>query len=145
MTAVRSVSSPDADILILCVHHDTEIGSPGAVDDTAGVVTMLETARLLERLPSDTELRFVSFSGHEEQNLGSRHYVSTMTEEERNRVIGVIDLDRLGAMTGGNIILGTVDRNETMLGDLLLEASREITDTSWSYERCACRKQRGKR
>lgn len=137
VTAVRSVSSPDADILILCAHHDTEIGSPGAVDDTAGVVTMLETARLLARLPSDTELRFVSFSGHEEQNLGSRHYVSTMTEEERNRVIGVIDLDRLGAMTGGNIILGTVDRNETMLGDLLLEASREITDTSWSYERCA--------
>lgn len=39
-------------------------------------------------------------------------------------MIGVIDLDRLGAMTGGNIILGTVDRNETMLGDLLLEASR---------------------
>lgn len=41
VTAVRSVSSPDADILILCAHHDTEIGSPGAVDDTAGVVTML--------------------------------------------------------------------------------------------------------
>lgn len=137
VTAVRPASSPDADILILCAHHDTVIGSPGAVDDAAGVVTMLETARLLSRLPSDTELRFVSFSAHESQNLGSRHYVGTMTEEERNRVIGVIDLDRLGAMTGGNVVLGTVDRKETMLGEQLLEASREITDTSWTFEHCA--------
>lgn len=137
VTAVRSASSPDADILILCAHHDTMIGSPGAVDDAAGVVTLLETARLLSRLPSDTELRFVSFAGHESQNLGSRHYVSTMSEEERNRVIGVVDLDCVGAMTGGNMVLGTIDCGETMLGDLLLEASREITDTSWAYERYA--------
>ena len=62
--AVRRAASPDADILIVSAHHDTAEGSPGANGSASGVVTMLETARLLSRLPTDTEIRCISFSGN---------------------------------------------------------------------------------
>lgn len=132
--AVRRASSPDADILIVSAHHDTAEGSPGANGSASGVVTMLETARLLSRLPSDTEIRYISFAGHEADQLGARHYMESLSKRERERMIGAVDLNALGYISDEQIILGTLDGKETMLGDMLGEASWDVLGESWEYE-----------
>lgn len=133
VVAVRTAPSPDADILIVSSHHDAVKGSPGAAHSASGVVTLLETARLLSRLPTDTELRFVSFAGHEADRLGARYYMGSLTKRERERVIGAVDLDALGYVSDSRIMLGTLDGGPTMLGDMLGEASRDVLGETWPY------------
>lgn len=133
VVAVRQAPSPDADILIVSTHHDTEEGSPGANHNASGVATMLETARLLSRLPTDTEIRYISFAGHEADQLGARHYMESLSKRERERMIGAVDLNALGYVSDDQIVLGTLDGEATMLGDMLGEASRDVLGESWGY------------
>lgn len=132
---IRKAPSPDADILIIGASHDSEPGSPGANNNASGAVALLECARLLSRLPTDTELRFASFAGNGEIRTGSRHYVDSLTEAERQRVIGVIQLDTLGYVTEPGIMLGTIDGKETLLGNLLYDSFRAASGptSGWQY------------
>ncbi len=76
--AVREASSRDSDILVICSNHDTAKESPGANNNGSGTAAFLETARLLSRIPTDTELRFVSFAQCGRERLGARHYVESL-------------------------------------------------------------------
>lgn len=133
LEAVRQASLPDADILIVAAHHDTVPYSPGAGDSAAGMAALLEMARLLSRIPTDTELRFVRFSAYTKDQVGCRYYFSSLTGQERDRVIGAIQLDELGFGKNGGIVLGTVDGESTFLGDSLRRVSQELLRESWSY------------
>lgn len=134
VVAVRPAPSPHGDILIVGACHDTEEESPGAVSGASGVAALLETARLLSRMPTDMELRFVSFSAHRDHQAGARYYVSSLEEEERHRVIGAILLDSLGFSVDSSIVMATEDGAPTLLGDTIHEACRELLRESWSYE-----------
>lgn len=131
----RKASSPDSDILIVAANHDSLPGSPGANNNASGVVTLLECARLLSRLPTDTELRFVSFAGSREGAAGGSSYVNSLTEIERHRVIGIIYLDTLGYLSDSQVVLGTMDGNQTLLGDMLKKMSGDISEltSGWQY------------
>ncbi len=136
VVAVRKAHTEDADqadILIIGTHHDTADLSPGANNNASGVVTWLETARLVSRLPSDTELRFVSFSGFQDGWLGSRYYVESLSEEERDRVIGAIQLDAFGAVEFPELVLGTSNGRATVLGDLLRQSFWSVTGETLQY------------
>lgn len=113
------VNPETADILYITAHHDGKPGIQGAEDDAAGVAVMLETARLLGELTSDTEIRFVSFAGEENGRVGSRYHVEQLTDAERSRVIGDIQLDDLGYWGADYLQISTVDGKQTMLGELL--------------------------
>ena len=80
--AVREASSRDSDILVICSNHDTAKESPGANNNGSGTAAFLETARLLSRIPTDTELRFVSFAQCGRERLGARHYVESLRKTE---------------------------------------------------------------
>lgn len=128
--AVRKAdSNPEqADILYITAHHDAKPGIQGAEDDASGVTVLLETARLLSQLPTDTEIRFVTFSGEENGRIGSRYHVEQLSEEERSRVIGDIQLDDLGYKGSEYLELSTVDGKPTMLGDMLSEQAQQTPD-----------------
>ncbi|MDO5407049.1 MAG: M28 family peptidase [Eubacteriales bacterium] len=132
--AVRRAPSEEADILIVSTHHDSAAGSPGACESASGVVTWLETARLISRLPTDTEVRFVSVAGSESGWIGARHYVDSLTAKERARVIGCIEIDGLGYVSEEQIVLGTPDGRATMLGDMVKEAVWDVLGETWQYE-----------
>lgn len=132
--AVREAYSEDADILIISTHHDTVENSPGANHNASGVVTWLETARLVSRLPSDTEVRFVSFSGFEDGWLGSRYYVESLPQKDKERVIGAIQLDAYGSLDFPELVLGTSDGGETMLGDMIRQSFWAVTGEALQYE-----------
>ena len=131
--AARKAPSDDADILMIGVYHDTAAGSPGAGDNASGVAVFLETARLLAKLPTDTELRFVSFSGHEEGLLGARSYVSQLTKREKERIIGLIQLEPVGHVSDPPVVLGSMDGGPVLAGDKLKEAAFQLLGEDWEY------------
>ena len=131
----RKAPSPDGDILVIAANHDSMAGSPGANNNASGVVAVLECARLLSRLSTDTELRFVSFSGSAGDNAGAAFYLDSLTETERHRMIGTIQLDTLGYASDARVILGTMDGKQTLLGDLLRKSALEVPGltSGWKY------------
>ncbi len=130
---VRQSDAPDADIVIVVGSHDTADGSPGAHADASGLVVMLETARLLAVLPTDTELRFVSVSGSCQEDLGVRHYLSTLSQEEIQRTIGVFRLGNLGALNSRELSMRTMDGRAVLLGELYNVSSRGLYLESVQY------------
>lgn len=132
---IGKTHAPDADILIIGANHNTAPESPGANQSVAGVVTMLECARLVSKLSTDTELRFVSFGGNTPNEEGSHVYIESLGIQERQRVIGVIQLGALGYVLDYDTVIGTVDGKSSLLGDLLREKAAEIPGDAWEYER----------
>ena len=125
--ATRPAEDPDADILLICTWHDSAPGSPGAGNNASGVSVFLETARILSGLPTDTEVRFVSLSAHENDALGARIYTRSLSKREKERLIGAITIGPCGALDTEETVLATQDGKGTMLGDLLSDSSSEIT------------------
>ncbi len=134
LSGLRTSANPDGDILLIGTWHDTAFASPGAGTNGSGAAVFLEIARLLSDLPTDTELRFVSFSGHQDGLMGARHYVSRLSSREKQRIIGAIMLDPSGYKAGGSMVMGTADGKSTMAGDMLREASGHEYGQMWSYQ-----------
>ncbi|MFD1706038.1 M28 family peptidase [Siminovitchia sediminis] len=109
-------------IIIVGSHHDSVSGSPGANDDASGVAATLELARVLANMPTDTEIRFVTFGAEELGLIGSYEYVDTMSEDERSRVIGMFQMDMVGSRDAGELVMFTVDGQKNTVTDLAAAA-----------------------
>jgi len=94
-------------IVVLGAHYDSCVlteRSPGANDNGSGVAVLLELARVVKgnRLPY--ELRLAFFGGEERtpeqpeiHHVGSDAYVSSLSAEERSRVLAMLSVDMVGA------------------------------------------------
>ena len=119
--AVKEASSPDADILILSAHHDSVPTAYGANDNASGVAALLYAAQALKDVPTDTEVRFVSFTDEENGKNGSRSYTASLSEEEKGRMIGDIQFDMLGGLGSDDTLVCTMDGEANWVSDLLQE------------------------
>ena len=84
--------------LLFCAHYDSVPGSYGVNDNAAGVCILIELAKFLKS--KNMNAHFVLFDGEEQQNAGSKHFVSTMN---RTEITGVINLDVCGY--GNHIVI----------------------------------------
>ena len=100
MIAVRTASRPAGDILVLSAHYDSVPTTYGANDNASGAAALLYATQALKDAPTDTELRFISFTDEENEKNGSRAYVERLSQEEKERMIGCIQFDMLGAWGG---------------------------------------------
>ncbi len=75
--------------------------APGVNDDGSGVAALLEMARVFSRYEFDATVHFVAFSGEEIGLVGSTLMAARMRKENR-RVDGVITLDMIGNIEGGD-------------------------------------------
>ena len=124
--AVKRASSPDADILLLSAHHDSVPTAYGANDNASGVAALLYAAQALQDVPTDTELRFVSFTDEENGKNGSRAYTASLTEEEKARMIGDIQFDMLGGLGSSGTLVCTMDGEANGVSDLLQEKDASL-------------------
>jgi hypothetical protein len=108
------------DILIISAHYDSVDDVPGANDNASGMAVMLELARLLTGVPTDTELRFVAFDVEEMGLIGSMYYVeSLINDDEIDNVIGVLNFDMLAGERERNVKIYTVDGEQNYMFDIL--------------------------
>lgn len=119
VVAVKPAAQPGADILVLSAHHDSDPTAYGANDNASGVAALLYTAQALRELPTDTEIRFVSFTDEENGKKGSAAYLASLDEEERSRIVGDIQFDMLGGLGTLGTGLYTTDGQQNWLSGLL--------------------------
>lgn len=113
-----------SDILIVSTHYDSksfpEEGDPFSNDKT-GAAVLLEMARILSGVETDTDICFLFLSGEEDGLYGSANFVRTLGEEYNGRIAGVIDVERVGYTGDFRYVLKTTDQKENTLGNLLRE------------------------
>lgn len=132
--AVKPAAADQAtgDILIVSAHYDSMACTTGANDNASGQALLLELARVLQNTATDTEIRFISFSAEEEGLIGSTAYVNSLTQEEKDHIIGDIQIDMIGHYKSTGSQIGTISSEETLLVQMLKEASKEVTGTEWN-------------
>ncbi|WP_243290164.1 M28 family peptidase [Bacillus sp. FJAT-47783] len=109
-------------MVIVGAHHDSVDGAPGANDDASGTAATLELARVMANMPTDTELRFVTFGAEELGLIGSYEYVDSLTEDEINRTVGMFQMDMVGSRDAGDLVMFTVDGEKNIVTDLAASA-----------------------
>ena len=82
--------------LIVGAHIDSVAAGPGANDNGSGTSVVLELARTMAARPTPFTLQFVGFDAEEIGLVGSSHFVSQLTEAQRQSVVGMINLDMIG-------------------------------------------------
>ena len=113
-------------IIALGAHHDSVPGAPGANDDASGTAMTLELARVLKDLPTNTELKFITFGAEELGLIGSRYYVSQLSEDEKNRFVGYFNMDMVGSRDAGDLVINTVDGNQNIVSESAQASSARL-------------------
>lgn len=87
--------------VIVCGHYDS-IGGTGTNDNGSGVACILETARLLQNIPTEYSIKFINFSGEEDGLFGSQHYVNSIVNATtpKMNIRLVFNLDEVGGVAG---------------------------------------------
>lgn len=114
------------EIIVVGAHHDSVAGAPGANDDASGTAMTLELARVFKNLPTDTEIRFITFGAEELGLIGSTHYVGTLTDDEISRTVANFNLDMVGSRDAGDLVLTTLDGQPNLVTDLARAASTRL-------------------
>ena len=122
------------EIIAIGAHHDSVALAPGANDNASGTAVTLELARVFKNLPTDTELRFLTFGAEELGLIGSDYYVNNLPEDELNRIVGYFNLDMVGSRDAGDLVLNTVDGNPNFVTDLAQASSLRLNGVATPYE-----------
>jgi len=101
--------------IIICAHVDGHVISESALDNASGVAVVLALAdQYLQQDCRPCDIRILIFSAEERGLIGSENYVASLAEIQKQRIIGVVNLDcvagskKLCAMTSGFESLKTV-------------------------------------
>ena len=113
-------------VITVTSHHDSVPGAPGANDNASGTAMVLELARVFKNLPTDTELRFITFGAEELGLIGSRHYVANLSQAERDRIVANFNLDMVGSRDAGDLVVNSVDGEPNLVTDLTQASSLRL-------------------
>ena len=93
--ATIPTSNSNADIILVLAHYDTVANTGGAVDNSSGVSTLLQFAKIFKQTQDDygVELRFLFTAGEEQGYYGARNYVSSLSSAERARHKMIFNID----------------------------------------------------
>lgn len=114
------------DIFIIATHYDSKTNPSGEdpfANDKTGAAALLELARILSCVETDTDICFVFFSGEEDGLYGSAKFVEFMQEDFAHRVAGVLYVELVGYTSEEVYLLKTLDGCENCVGNLVKEAA----------------------
>lgn len=81
----------------IMAHYDTTKNTVGVYDNSTGVSAVIEIARVLKDYKHDDfNLSFILFSAEEYFSSGSRHFVGQLSNDERENILGAINIDMVG-------------------------------------------------
>ena len=116
-----------APIIVICAHYDDVRATPGAVDNASGVASALEAARILRaaRGRHRAEIRICFFSAEEQGVYGSKAWLASLTDEERSRIAGAINLDMTAGSTDSNVKALTISTYGALTADGYISGTTE--------------------
>ena len=123
----RLDGSVPGEAVLVAAHYDSVPAGPGAFDDGAGVVTVLEAARALKSLPQPRHsMIFLVDDGEEAGLLGARVFVKQHPWAKQVRA--AVNIDSRGT-NGASLMFETGDANEWALRAYAARAARPETSS----------------
>ena len=115
-------------VIVVGAHYDCVEQTFGTDDNASGVGVLLELASIYSTKESPYTIRFVLFSAEEPGCLGSQYYVDNLSQEERDRIACMINIDTIAA--GDNMYLygGTVDDSGNIVQDWAVYQAQSAAD-----------------
>jgi Peptidase family M28/PA domain len=99
---IAETDAGSSDRLVMAgAHLDSVPAGPGINDDGSGVAALLEAAEALGPRPPGARVRLAFWAAEELGLYGSRHYVSSLSEAERDRIAAYVNLDMVGSPNAG--------------------------------------------
>jgi aminopeptidase YwaD len=95
-------------------HYDSVPQAPGASDNATGTATVLEIASVLMARGETGNNCFILFGAEELGLLGSRYFVSTLTQEERDNIKAMLNFDMVGVGDDTWWLVGTPELQQRM-------------------------------
>jgi aminopeptidase YwaD len=95
-------------------HYDSVPWAPGASDNASGTATVLEIAAVLMENGGAGDNCFVLFGAEELGLLGSRHFISTLSQEEKDRIKAMLNFDMVGVGDDTWWLIGTPELQQQM-------------------------------
>lgn len=89
-------TSAESGLILLGAHTDAMTGSPGVVDNWSGTVMLAALHAHLRQQPLRHTVMIAGFASEEHGGKGSSEYVAGLTDEERQQIRGMVNLDCLG-------------------------------------------------
>lgn len=126
----KATQKDTGQIVMVGAHHDSVENAPGANDDASGTAATLELTRVMANMPTDTELRFITFGAEENGLLGSYAYVDSLSEEEKQQTVGMFQMDMVGSRDAGPLIMYTADGQKNAVTDLGAAAGARLSSDS---------------
>lgn len=112
--------------LYLTAHHDSTSNTTGVIDNASGVAVVLQLARLLNAYNNnDFNIEFIFFGAEEYYKFGSRYFVSSLSDKEKENILGCINIDMVGEIGAGDIVMQTYRGYHNYMS-LLFKDSLEI-------------------
>ena len=123
--AERGANSKDnrkTDIMLITTHYDSKRNpsedDPFASDKT-GAACLIEAARIVARVETDTDICFLFLSGEEDGHYGASSFLETLSDENRSRIVGVIDVERVGYNPVTPYVMKTLTGEENNYSQLI--------------------------
>ena len=91
---------PEAGVILLGAHHDTQADSPGADDNASGVASLVELCRVLAPLARRRTIRLISFGAEEQLSEGSAYHVRRHRARLARQGRIMVNFDSLGSGMG---------------------------------------------
>ena len=148
--ATRGDVVPGEPWLALGAHLDTVPTAPGAEDNASGIGAMLAVAEVAAERRTRLPVVVVAFGaeeprgfGDENHHYGSRAYVASLTDAQRQSLRGMVSMDRVGV--GTVVPVGSVEDGDPLRAELLRAARRagvptvaetgQVSSDHWSFVR----------
>lgn len=128
VVAEKPGAGSDGRELVLVVAHLDSVNisggpgasAPGADDNGSGSAALLEMAKVLQNHTAVHDLRFILFGGEEQGLHGSKQYVTSLPEAERNRIRAVLNMDMIGTLntSDATVLLEGAAVSQSVVNDL---------------------------
>lgn len=124
IATMKSKKQSTGKILIVGAHYDG-VNTPAANDNASGIATVMEVARAISKEKLDCDVRFIAFGAEEIGLVGSNYYVSNLANKDKNNIIGMINLDMVGA--GDTLFIHTMKKDTKSLpADLAVSCVKQF-------------------
>lgn len=110
------------DIFLVVTHFDSK-RSPSEDDpfanDKSGAAALIESARILSEVITDTDICFLFLSGQEDGGYGAQNFIASLSGENRSRISGVLSVERVGYDSDTPYVLKTLTGESNAVGDMI--------------------------
>ncbi len=113
----------NADIVVL----STALYSPEGTPNAAGLAVLKAVSEQTLKRKSAVELRYIAFTGEEDALAGARHYLDSLSEEEKARVVADIQIGDIGHADAGAFQIAVSNGHENPLTDRLVKSVKRMS------------------